>query len=215
MSDDDSIRRPRARCPLGFWHLISYGPVWTFAQAAARTLFSLRIDGTPPPREGSYVVAANHASYADPVLLQMAVPQPIRYMMTADFYDLPGLQWFFRWMRTLRVGDANGNLGPIREAKRALDAGDVLGIFPEGRLSDDGSIGEFQDGAATLAKLTRAPVLPVRIVGAFDVIHRGQLVPRVRPVALRRGEMLPPPRGGRSSVRAFTLHLRDVIRNLA
>jgi 1-acyl-sn-glycerol-3-phosphate acyltransferase len=199
---------------LGLIDEIAYAAFWAAGQALLRPAMSLTVEGPPPPREGGYLLVANHLSYADPAVVMLAAGRPVRFLMTEDFYDLPGLRWFFRWMRALRVREAGSNLESLREAREALRAGDVVGLFPEGRLSPDGRMGPGRPGAAALASLAGAPIVPMRIRGAYDVWRKGWKVPRLAPVHVVRGDVLPAPGAGRRRRRETTRAIMEALRAL-
>lgn len=189
----------------------SFLPVVALGQAVTRTFLQLREQGPPSPRGGGLLVVANHASFVDPVVLQMAVRRRIRFLMTEDFYDRPVMGWFFRWMRTLRVSETQTNLASLRTARDALRDGEVVGIFPEGQLSPDGELQPGQPGAAALASLARVPILPVRIRGTFHVMRRGMRFPRPARVSVTRGEIIPAPARGRTDRDALTARIMSAL----
>jgi 1-acyl-sn-glycerol-3-phosphate acyltransferase len=199
------------RTTMGRLNDLSVVPLITLGQAVCRTLLLLREIGPPPPRDGGLLVVSNHISFVDPVVLQMTFRRRIRYLMTEDFYDVPAIRWFFRWMRALRVSETRTNLASLRVARDALRAGDLVGLFPEGGLSPDGRLQSARPGASVLASLAAVPVLPVRIRGTFDVWRRG-LFPRPGRVTVTRGSPMPPPGSTRESRRSFT---RDVMEAIA
>ncbi len=192
----------------------TFAPIYALGHAITRTVMELEDHGPLPPRGGGLLVVANHCSYLDPVVLQVALRRRIRYLMTEDFYDIPSIRWFFQWMRALRLSESRTNLASLRVARNAMRGGDVVGLFPEGELSPDGEIGPARPGAAVLASLAGVPVLPVRIRGTFEVWRKGMLLPRPARVTVVRGEIQPAPPSGKDGRREFTDHIMDVIAKL-
>jgi 1-acyl-sn-glycerol-3-phosphate acyltransferase len=193
---------------------LAYGAFWVTGHTVLRAYLPVRIEGPPPPRDGGLLIVANHLSYVDPVVLQAASHRRIQYLMTEDFYDIRGFRWFFRWLGALRVSTKQTNLSSLKEARATLKGGAVVGIFPEGKLSTDGTMGDAQAGAAVLAGLARVPILPIRLMGTYEVMHKGQFLPRSSPVTVRRGTLLPPPSPGRAGRRETTRRIVEALRNL-
>jgi 1-acyl-sn-glycerol-3-phosphate acyltransferase len=175
-------------------------------------------DGTAHlPRRGPAIVVSNHVSYMDAILLGSAAPRPIRFIVLQWMYDLLLLRWFYWGMGTIpvRAGrDAHG----LRLAVRTLQTGKVVGLFPEGSRSEDGRFKDTQPGAALLAALSGAPVVPVFIDGAGESMPVGGAFPRPARVHVRFGPPLrfPEGRGGRDreALAAFGRRLEDAIRAL-
>ncbi len=139
--------------------------------------FRLKVRGRDRiPRRGPVVLAANHVSFLDPVILQAACPRPVSYLMTDVFYRLRWAGWFFRIMRCIPVRERDGN--SLREALQALEDGRALGIFPEGGISPDGTLQRGQAGVGTLAIRGRVPVVPVILRGTDLVLPHGKWFPR-------------------------------------
>lgn len=145
-----------------------------------------------PRLDGPYVLAANHTSFLDPILLGAAAPRRITYLMTAVIHRSPALGWFYRWMRAIPVPLHGGPQRAIRAARRALARGDVVGIFPEGGISRDARLMLGNPGAVSLVFGEAVPIIPVGIVGAADVLPFGGIVPRPRRVEMRFGRPLLP-----------------------
>ncbi len=169
-------------------------------QPLVRCLYRVRVEGRCRLRPGEpAIVAANHSSYADPIFVQLAVPRRILFLMTDVFYAIPWARWFFRILGCLPVAERGrpGNVATVRESARLLAAGRTLGIFPEGGLSPDGSLQRGRTGVARLMLQTGVRVLPVGIVGSFEVMSRPS--PRLRffrAITIRIGEPIAPPRRG-------------------
>lgn len=164
-----------------------YGPIrpllyfvmWALGNLFFRVWLRLRVRGRPRPfPRGPLVVAANHCSFLDPLLLAVTVPRRVVYLVTSSVYDLP----FYRpWMwlfGCIRVNDDSVNVEAMHAALAALRRGQVVGIFPEGGLADDGRIKEGHIGVASLLLLGDAPVQTLAIVGSHDAMSRGVKFPR-------------------------------------
>ncbi len=121
------------------------------------------------PATGGAVVAANHPSYLDPILLSLQVERPIRFMAWDALFRLPLLGSLVRLFGAFPVDTRKGHGREAYEAAKALVLeGEIVGIFPEGRRSREGWMEEeLRAGAARLALETGAPLVPATIRGAF------------------------------------------------
>jgi 1-acyl-sn-glycerol-3-phosphate acyltransferase len=149
------------------------------AQAMSRISLEGAIDEIP--REGPVILAANHTSNLDGVVLggwlTPRLGRRIHWLGKKEMFDWPLVGW----------AAANGGVHPVdrgaadieafRLARRILDEGHILFIFPEGTRSADGALQEAHDGVAVLAIRTGAPVVPLGIAGSNRVWPRGQKLP--------------------------------------
>jgi 1-acyl-sn-glycerol-3-phosphate acyltransferase len=155
-----------------------------------RTLFRMRFADVRPLPDGPLILAANHRSFIDPGVLGAIADRPIIYMMHAKYYDLKLLNWFFRMSRCIVVDEAADTRAALRASEEVLRQGGVLGIFPEGHISKDGTLQPPQPGIAWLARRTGAPVIPVYLGGTREVLPRGSKRLRIRPVRVAMGQPL-------------------------
>ena len=138
------------------------------------------------PRDGGAVICPNHASLADGPAVTMPVflrqrGRMIRYMAGND--QLEGAFGpYLRFFSTFGVSQGSVDMVAFREAISTLEAGHLLGVFPEGGITYDGQIGPFQMGAAWIALSAGVPLIPVTINGAFEVWPRTAKLPRPGPV---------------------------------
>ena len=130
------------------------------------------------PLSGPLIIAANHVSYADPALLSLPFRRPISYMAMAPLFQNPAFGWFLRRVRAFPVQLESADSRATREAVRALQAGEVVLIFPEGGRALDGQLQPFKPGAFRLACSLGVPVLPVTIVGAYEAWPAHRVFPR-------------------------------------
>lgn len=161
---------------------------------------------TSPLPSGGLIVASNHVSGFDPVLLQVYFPRPIRWMMERQMM-IPLLNSFWRGLKIIPVEESGGSAA-LRDAFRHLGSGGVIGIFPEGRIArPQGRIQLFHPGLAMIARRTKTPVAVFLLDGIppcgnpfWSFFRRSRA--RVRLMAV-----VPPPILGEES--AWTLRLRN------
>jgi 1-acyl-sn-glycerol-3-phosphate acyltransferase len=146
------------------------------------------------PVRGQAIVVCNHVSYMDAIILGSASPRPIHFIVLQWMYDLVAIRWFYWGMGAIPVRAGSDGRG-IRRALRTLAAGGVVGVFPEGTRSADGRVREAQPGAALLAALSGAPVVPAFIDGARDSMPVGTRFPRPARIHVRFGAPLTFPEG--------------------
>jgi len=120
----------------------------------------------PIPAQGSAVVVANHVSGLDPLLLIAASRRPLRFLIAREQYERFGLRWLFRAVGCIPVDRQGRPERALREALKSLERGEVVAVFPEGRihLPTDRPAG-LKPGAAMLARKTGSPVVACRIEG--------------------------------------------------
>ncbi|HEY8242878.1 MAG TPA: MFS transporter [Casimicrobiaceae bacterium] len=123
------------------------------------------------PDAGACVIASNHVSYVDAVAIAACVRRPIRFVMDYRIFATPGLGWLFRTMGAIPIApgreDAALKQRALDEAAAVLARGEVLGIFPEGRLTPDGELGDFRPGLSEILARTPAPVVPMALQGLW------------------------------------------------
>ncbi len=123
------------------------------------------------PARGAAVLVSNHVSYVDALLLAGAVRRPIRFIMFKPIFELPVLNFVFRTGGAIPINnrhdDPEAYAQAFRQIARALEQGDLLCIFPEGRLTQDGEIGEFKAGIERIIATTPVPVVPMALRGLW------------------------------------------------
>jgi len=118
------------------------------------------------PDSGPGILICNHTSSIDPAFLQATISHRlIVWMMAKEYMDLPAMGWFFRTIGIIPVERSGRDTGPLRAALRQLEAGRVVGIFPEGRIAPTRELLPFQTGVALMAIKMGVPVYPAYIDG--------------------------------------------------
>jgi 1-acyl-sn-glycerol-3-phosphate acyltransferase len=130
------------------------------------------------PDEGPALVVCNHVSYTDPLVLMGAIPRPTRFVMYYKIFNQPGMSWVFRTARAIPIAgrgeDAALMEAAFAEVDKALAEGEIVGIFPEGRLSTDGEIAEFKAGVERILKTRPVPVVPMALRGMWASVFSKQ-----------------------------------------
>ena len=116
------------------------------------------------PPDGAVIVACNHISYLDPVLLGVALRRPVTYLAKKELFAIPVLGPIITGLGVYPLDREAGGVAAVRAALRALKEGRCVGIFPEGTRNRTGNA-EGKGGAALLAALSGAPVVPAAISG--------------------------------------------------
>ena len=166
------------------------------------------------PREGGLIIAGNHPSVLDGILLFAVSPRPVRFLVAEDLYTHRYLHPFFTLFGCIPVyrtipPPATGPLGRVRRGRTlptahmagggtkthngdalraavaALEAGEVIGIFPEGTIHDRGAMQQVKRGVALLALKTGCPVVPLAVRGSAEAFPDGARVPRPCAVSMR------------------------------
>ena len=140
--------------------------------AVSHAFYRIRREGLAAiPATGPAVLVCNHVSYVDALLLAGAVHRPIRFVIYKPIYDIPVLNFVFRTGRTIPIAAEREDpraLGAAFAAIRAgLADGDLLCIFPEGRLTEDGQLGVFRKGIERIVDETPVPVVPMALRGLW------------------------------------------------
>jgi 1-acyl-sn-glycerol-3-phosphate acyltransferase len=175
-------------------------------RGALRRWCDLRIEGVEHlPATGPYLLAANHHNYLDAVVLSVAVPVPIAFLVMPRVWRATPLHpWLHQHLGSIRLDLGRADVGALRRALGVLARGGVVGIFPEGPFSVRGRLERGRPGVALLALRSGVPVVPVGIRGTYEALHgrRGYL-PRRAPLAVRFGRprraAADDPRGGRTA----------------
>lgn len=128
-----------------------------------RALYRLEIRGHDRvPVDGPLVLVGNHESVLDPFIVSAAISRPIRYLAKSELWNVPLLPWWLSSVEAIPVERGKSDVDAIASAIAALEAGEVVGLFPEGGVMRDGP---WLRGAARMALATGTPILPVRLLG--------------------------------------------------
>lgn len=140
--------------------------------ALVHVIYRLRFRGRQHiPVRGAALVVCNHVSFMDALVLGGASPRPLRFLMDQPIYESPWLNWWFRIVGAIPVNSDRRDPGNVRralnEVSHALRQGEVVMLFPEGRLTPDGEIQGFRRGLDMILARDPVPVVPAGLAGLW------------------------------------------------
>ena len=130
------------------------------------------------PKDGPFIVACNHASYLDPPAVGCKIPRNLHYFARSSLFFWP-LGLLIKKLNSIPVDRAQLDLSTLRKVLKILKDGEPILVFPEGTRSFDGEIQSAQKGLGLLVSKSEVPVIPSRLHGAYNVLGKGKVVPRL------------------------------------
>ncbi len=160
-----------------------------FAELVARSCFSLEVIGRENlPRSGGNLLAMNHQSYLDPPVVALASdPRPIHFLARKTLMDWPILGACFPRLNVIPIDQERPDSSALKAVIRLVRAGESTIVFPEGMRTLDGNFQPAQPGIGLIIAKTLAPVVPMRVFGAFDAMPPGRKDIRFCPITVKIG----------------------------
>jgi 1-acyl-sn-glycerol-3-phosphate acyltransferase len=170
----------------------AYRVVKAVLGTAMRRAYRIRIEGLHNlPFNGPGVVAANHISFLDSLVIPLVIPRRVTYLAKAEYWDSWKTRWFFDLVGQIPVrrDDSAKAQAALAAGMRVLERGGLLGIYPEGTRSPDGCLYRGKTGVARMALAANAPVIPVGLIGTREIMSKEAKLPKMRgDVTVRFGE---------------------------
>jgi len=174
-----------------------------------RRFHRLNHDALNLPATGGVLVASNHVSGLDPLLLLAASPRPLRFLIAREEYERWWLRWLLRAVGCIPVERTRNPRAALYAARAALERGEVVALFPHGRIHlDHHPPTPLKRGIVLLARMTGAPILPVRVEGVHG---QGRTVAAVFIPSRARVRGFSPLRCGGRSVEDCLEKLWDIL----
>lgn len=156
-----------------------------FVWLMVHVFYRVRVKGLENmPTTGAFVVVCNHVSFVDALIITAALRRPVRFVMDHRIFKTPLIGLLFKAARAIPIAPKRENEALMEQAfaevKKALDHGDVIGIFPEGKITRDGNINEFRPGIERVIGTSPVPVCPLALQGLW-----GSFFSRVEGHAMR------------------------------
>ena len=135
--------------------------------------YRVRVQGLEKiPDEGAAIVAGNHVSFVDALIVGGSIRRPVRFVMYHKIFKIPVLNFIFRTARAIPIAPAKEDEALLKRAYEEIEAalreGELIGIFPEGGLTPDGTMQEFKTGIERILARTPVPVIPFALCGLWE-----------------------------------------------
>ena len=165
------------------------------AWLVAHALYRVRSVGTDRlPEVGPVVLVCNHVSFVDAVVIMGESPRPIRFVMDHQIFKIPVLRTFFNQLKAIPIASARSDPETLQRAhqsiQHALEEGEMVCIFPEGRITDTGELTPFKQGVRRIVERNPVPVIPMALRGlwgSFFSRYGGEAFSLPLDARLRRG----------------------------
>jgi 1-acyl-sn-glycerol-3-phosphate acyltransferase len=194
LNDIESIRSDDRELKRFFFHATFFR---RFVVAVLRLAFGLvmkmEVRGLENlPGEGPVVIACNHVTGLDVFPMQLGLPRPIFYMGKAELFKFPPMDWALRRLGAFPVRRGEKDQWAMQHARKVLEHGQALGMFPEGTRNKGRGLGVAKTGSARLALESGSPIVPMVLIGTDRFFTR---FPHRAPVSLELLEPIYPQAG--------------------
>jgi formyltetrahydrofolate-dependent phosphoribosylglycinamide formyltransferase len=130
------------------------------------------------PRKGGLLILANHRADVDPIAIYLACPRPIYFMGKSELFAMPVVGSIMRAFRAFPVKRGEPDRAALKLAAAYTHLGNVVGVFPEGQLTEDGKLQPMKPGAALIVRLTECPVICCGLRRTDRIMPYGKVIPR-------------------------------------
>lgn len=161
----------------------------SFSLIIFKLIFRLKIIGSENiPKTGPFVIVANHSSLLDGFVLVSFVKPKITFLSAAYLFKMPFVGNILRGVGAIPVQGKGNDIKLIKKAMKVLQTGGVLGIFPEGRITNQKDDFSAKAGAAYLAVKADVPIIPMAIKGAGKALPVGAKFPKLNKIEVKIGK---------------------------
>ncbi len=165
-----------------------WGWAFPWIRYICRAYWNLRVEGEMFPEYGGIIYCTNHVSHIDPFFVSAAIQRRVEWMSKEENFETPLMRTLFKNLGAFPVKRGEKDEWAYNKATKVLEKGGVLGMFPEGTRSYDGTIGEFRSGSIRLAIENEVPIVPGCVIGSKNALPKGKLVMKPATVTVRVGE---------------------------
>jgi 1-acyl-sn-glycerol-3-phosphate acyltransferase len=167
-------------------------PIYASCQVLARILTTLLLDlkvsgAQHVPRTGGVLIASNHQSLLDPVLVGVHLPRPTSFLAKSQLFENPRFAWLIQTLYAFPVRQGEGDIGAVREAIKQLQDGRAVVLFPEGSRTENGELLPIEPGVGLIARKAAVPVVPCVVEGSFEAWPKHSRIFRPRPIGVKFG----------------------------
>ncbi len=172
-------------------NILVYRGAYFLSKILATVLFRIRIIGSNNvPKQGSFIIAPNHASLYDPHIVGCSIRREIYYLARSTLMKNKVLTILFQLWNCIPVDRDKPAASSLKKAVQVLREGKPLMIFPEGTRSVDGELQKGKLGIGFIAQKSQAPIIPVYVHGSYGILPKGAKFPRLKKVTVLIGKPL-------------------------
>lgn len=173
--------------------MLLYYLVRALLRVVFRAVYRMRVEGAHNvPATGGVILASNHVSMLDPLAVGCAIDRRVHFMAKSELFRIPVLSGLLAALGAYPVKRGEADKRAYKRSLDLLKQGRVLGLFPEGTRSLDGKLQAAFSGTAMLAVRTDCPIIPVGVVGTYDIMRKGRGLPGPGRIKVRIGQPIRP-----------------------
>ena len=144
------------------------------------------------PKKGAFIIAANHASYMDHFIIMSTLVtylnKKIHFLAKKEHFDTLFKKMWHNYVGAVPIDRETGGKDTLKWAMDALKEGKIIGIHPEGTRTTTGKLQEAKTGVARLALMAKVPVIPIGLVGTFEILPKGKYIPKLKKAIMNIGK---------------------------
>jgi 1-acyl-sn-glycerol-3-phosphate acyltransferase len=164
---------PRPALQRTFGQHLGYKLLRMFSRSVGVLCFGLRVEGRENHLvDGPGLICSNHQSYFDPVLVGLTCDRRMNYLARDSLFRVPVLKHLIKFLDAIPIDRDGSGLAGLKETLRRLKAGEQVLIFPEGTRTHDGEVQSLKPGFCSVARRSKAPLVPVGFDGPFQAWPR-------------------------------------------
>ncbi len=154
-----------------------------------KIFFGFKVEGKENiPERPPYLIASNHVSYLDPIVIGCAFPHKVRFMAKKELFENKFLLWLLNQLGVFPVDRDALDISSVKKSIQILKDGGVLGIFPEGTRSKDGKFKGANKGVIGIAAKGGVPIVPVALKGTYEAWPAGQKILKFHEIIVKIGK---------------------------
>ncbi len=166
------------------------------------TIYKVKVKGLDNiPEKGPCILVCNHVSFVDSLIIGGYIRRPVRFVMYYKIFQIPVLSFIFKTAKAIPIAGRSENPElletSMQQIQQALDAGEVVCIFPEGKLTSDGQMNEFKSGIEKIIEKSPVPVVPMALQGLWHSLFSrkkvNKIIDRVKRIRTRVGLVIDTP----------------------
>jgi len=165
-----------------------YRVLWVTGIVIFKLIFGLEMKGKENiPLKGGVVIVANHRSYLDPIVVALLTPRKMNFMAKEELFNNPLFGYFIKKLGAFPLKRDKVDRRAYQKALSVLKEGKVLTLFPEGRRSTSGKLGDLREGSVRIALHCKVPIVPVVIKGTGKALPPGAKMIKPGKIEVRVG----------------------------